>query len=152
LRGVRELHTHQQNCIAANIASIASALAGLGGTGISGMPEVRGGTRRRETAKNKGESMTVKEIIIEKIAATGADGLCHIDTACGCGDHIDGLCLGRDCLSADCELAKHYVCMGCGSNIYLPIEAKVDDYFCEECGVCVKTGADGLLKVMKDDA
>jgi len=82
--------------------------------------------------------MTVKEIIIEKIKASGADGLCHADTACGCGDHIGGLCLGGDCLSTGCELARHYVCPECQTNIYIPLAADKADYECGECGAELK--------------
>ena len=83
--------------------------------------------------------MTVKEIIEEKIRDSGAAGLCHRDSVCGCGDHIGGICLRGDCLSTGCELADRYACAGCGNQCYIPQGADVSEYFCEHCGCNIMT-------------
>jgi hypothetical protein len=47
--------------------------------------------------------MTVKDIIIEKIKQIGADGLCNIESDCGCG--LDDLMPCNDQFIYDCEPA-----------------------------------------------
>ena len=56
--------------------------------------------------------MTVREIIVAAIDASGADGLIHIKTGCSCGG--EGLFLGGDdCPVPECELAFSCLCGAC---------------------------------------
>jgi len=69
--------------------------------------------------------MTVKEILIEKLKALGADGLCC--EGCGCG--LDDL---MPCVSNcdSCEPARKTIateetwCTEIGDEIYTPLEVK----------------------------
>ena len=51
------------------------------------------------------KALTIKDIILEKIAATGADGLCSVDNQCWCAkDRIGCYCYGERLLN--CHLVK----------------------------------------------
>ena len=87
------------------------------------------------------KTLTIKDIILEKIAATGADGLCN--TNCECSKHWLFACARYD---TACKLAKKVFCKdhcdpnacetcekGCrgydkacktGRTIYVPLETE----------------------------
>ena len=75
--------------------------------------------------------MNVLEIVHEKIKSSGADGLCHTDTACGCGLDDFAPC---DNINGDCETAKRYRCQKCGDDVYIPAAADPDGRHHADCG------------------
>lgn len=59
--------------------------------------------------------MTVREIVIEKLRALGADGLCNVQTECGCGGcDLDDVA-PCDHFDFECEPARKVDCPGEGS-------------------------------------
>lgn len=73
--------------------------------------------------------MTIMDIVREYLVAHGYDGLCHIETECGCG--LEDLFICGNFFSPDCEAAH---------RVKIMIDGNAEDWFvpgrritCERC-------------------
>lgn len=75
--------------------------------------------------------MNIKEIVIENVKKSNADGLCNTEYACGCPTSNLFICCS---VEGECEPAKVYTCAKCGENVYIPIHADSKEYHHDDCG------------------
>ncbi len=77
--------------------------------------------------------MTVRKLVKDGLWRSGADGLVHQETECGCG--VESLFLGDECPHEDCVAAIKKSCPQCGNHTFFPkIHEQDTEFPCCWCG------------------